>query len=78
MFGPEMAFDVGGVGVGFAAARLDLGATLDVAVAVTNEVVILHGDGAGAFGTPSKVDTPAIGVASDDVDSLGFSDLVRS
>jgi hypothetical protein len=77
MFGAEMAFPIGAVGVGLAVNRLDLGTTLDVAVAVTTGVTILHGDGTGNFGTPTQVDTPAIGVAIDDFDIVDVrKDLV--
>jgi FG-GAP-like repeat len=70
MFGAEQRFPVGGTGVALAVDKLDPGAALDVAIAVTDKVVILHGDGAGNFGTPTQVDTPAIGVAISDFDIL--------
>ncbi|MEO8701716.1 MAG: VCBS repeat-containing protein [Kofleriaceae bacterium] len=77
MFGVEQTFPIGGVGVALAVDKLDQGLTLDVAVAVTDKVVILHGDGAGNFGTPSQVDTPAIGVAISDFDIVDVrKDLV--
>jgi len=70
-FGAELVFDVGATGTGFAVGNLDPGGKLDVAVAVTTEVVILHGDGTGTvFNNPTKVATAAIGVAIEDFDIL--------
>ncbi len=75
-FSTEMTFDVGAVGTGLAVGRLDPGAALDVAIAVGTQVVILHGDGAGNFASPLAIDTPAIGVATDDFDVDGRNDLI--
>ncbi|HEU0031143.1 MAG TPA: VCBS repeat-containing protein [Kofleriaceae bacterium] len=75
-FGAEVAIDVGGVGTGFAYAFLDAGTSLDVAVAIGTQVVILHGDNAGGFGNPTIVDTPAIGVATGDFNDDGPTDLL--
>ena len=75
-FGAELTFPLGGTGVGLAVANLDPGTNLDVAVAVTTEVVILHGDGAGGFANLTVVATPAIGVAIDDFNLDVRNDLI--
>ncbi|MBS1123403.1 MAG: Repeat domain in Vibrio, Colwellia, Bradyrhizobium and Shewanella [Deltaproteobacteria bacterium] len=76
-FGTELSFDVGAVATGFAVGKLDALATLDVAIAVGTQVVILHGDGAGNFGTPTIIDTAATGVVIGDFDPTdGRKDLV--
>jgi hypothetical protein len=76
-FGSEMAFPIGGTGVAFTVASLDPGGTLDVAIATGNEIVVLHGNGLGtAFGNPTVVATPAIGVAAEDFTADGQNDLI--
>jgi len=76
-FGAELVFDIGATGTGFVVASLDPGGQLDVAVAVTTEVVILHGDGTGTvFNNPTKVDTAAGGIAAEDFNQDGSDDLI--
>jgi hypothetical protein len=58
-----------------ALADFDADGKLDVAVALTTKVVILHGDGAGGFTRPQTIDTPADGVIGTDFDA-GFADLL--
>lgn len=64
-FGSAQSFPIGATGVGLAIGKLDAGATLDVAIATGSAVVILHGDGAGGFGSPTVIDTAAIGVLAE-------------
>ena len=75
-FGPEVTFPLGAAGVALAVDTLDQGANVDVAVAVTTELVILHGDGMGGFANPTTVATPASGVAVEDFDADGDNDLI--
>lgn len=76
IFGPEMSFDLGGTGVTIAVGDLDHDMKQDVAVALGDHVVILHGDGMGGLANPQTIDTAADGVLIDDFDFDGRNDLI--
>ncbi|MBX3154998.1 MAG: VCBS repeat-containing protein [Deltaproteobacteria bacterium] len=77
-FGAEASFDVepGATGLSLALGKLDAGATLDVAIAIGTDVVILHGDGTGVFANPTKLGSVAGQVLIDDFDTDARDDLI--
>jgi hypothetical protein len=70
-FGGEITSAVGGTGVAMVLNRFNAGTELDVAVAVTTDTLILHGDSAGNFVAGQALTQPAIALASDDFDLIG-------
>src|SRR5262252_7187082 len=60
-FGPEMTYDLGGTGVTIAVGDLDHDNKKDVAIALGDHVLILHGDGMGGLANPQTIDTAADG-----------------
>jgi hypothetical protein len=75
-FGAEASFDVEGTGLSLALGKLDAGATLDVAIAIGSDIVILHGDGTGVFANPSNVGSVAGQVLIEDFDTDARDDLI--
>lgn len=75
---PEVTSDVGVTGTGFAIGRFDNGANVDIAIATGTNVVIFHGDAAGAFGADamsSTIPTAATDLVVADFDVDADDDL---
>lgn len=77
-FGGETSFtvDLGATGVSLAVGKFDAGNTVDVAVAIGSDVVILHNDGTGGFVNPLKLGSVAGQVLVEDFDATGSDDLI--
>lgn len=73
-FGAPITSAVGGPGVSLVVGRYNQGTEVDVAIAITTDTVILHGDNAGNFAAGQTLTQPAIGLVTDDFDLIGTRD----
>lgn len=73
-FGAPITSPIGGTGVQLTLGRFNQGTELDVAIAITTDTVILHGDNAGNFTAGQTLTQPAIGLVSEDFDLIGTRD----
>ncbi len=70
-FGAPITSAVGGSGVALAVSKLDAGNTLDLAVSVTTDTMLLPGNGDGSFGAGTALGTASIAVVAEDFDLIG-------